>query len=133
MTDTSNWSNEQTDLWIKSQYQQANQYLAGKGIDARKVVIAKSCCLVPDVAIWLLKGKSDRKYWVINGAVPADHVQAQTANSAQEVTRHFSAKWHLQAEKLMASKDKTQMQFARELVKRAESLYQLYENNQIWN
>ena len=126
-------SEAQAKLWLKSQYQQANRYMANKGIVVNKVVVEKSRYLVPNLAIWLLKDKHEKKYWVINGVLSGDHAQAETAKNAKEVTRHFSMKWHLQAEKLLASEDENQKKWGKELVNHAENLSQLYKNTTIWS
>ena len=125
-------SEEQRAEWIKTQYQQATKYLATKGIITSVVSPENSRYLVPLVAVWLLTAQDGKKYWVINGDLPADHVQMDAAASAREALRHFSMKWQLQAENLIHSNDDKQKDFGNLLIGRAEGLYQIYEDEKLW-
>lgn len=123
---------EQQQEWVRSHYQQALKYLAEKGILGVNVKADKSRYLIPAVAIWYIEDGSKQGYWVINGDVPADHVQIETAPDARESLRHFSMKWQLQAENLVKSEDEKQQEFGRMLIGRAEGLYQLFEKEELW-
>lgn len=132
MADQKQLSEEQQSAWIREQYQDATKYLATKGIITSSVAAENSRYLVPMVAIWSLKDNKDQKYWVINGDLPADHVNLDAAQSAREAMRHFSMKWQLQAEGLLKSNDEKQVEFGRLLVGRAEGLYQIYNDEKLW-
>jgi len=132
MTDQKQLSEEQQSAWIKQQYQEATKYLATKGIITASVAAENSRYLVPMVAIWSLKDNNSQQYWVINGDLPADHVNLNAAKSAREAMRHFSMKWQLQAEGLLKSNDEKQVEFGRLLVGRAEGLYQIYNDEKLW-
>jgi len=132
MADQKQLSQEQQSAWIREQYQEATKYLATKGIITSSVAAENSRYLVPMVAIWSLKDNKNQQYWVINGDLPADHVSIDAAKSAREAMRHFSMKWQLQAEGLLKSNDDKQVEFGRLLVGRAEGLYQIYNDEQLW-
>lgn len=122
---------EQQD-WVRDHYQAAVKYLAEKGLITESVVLEQSRYLIPLMAVWKLK-LSDQSYlWVVNGDVPTDHVEENVADSARGVVRHFSLKWQMQVEELYAQDDKTQTEFADYLVSRAEGLYQLHNDEQLW-
>jgi len=132
MTEQQTMSEQQRSDWIKEHYQEATKYLASKGIITSVVAPEQSRYLVPLVAVWLLTDKDGNKFWVINGDLPADHVQSDVASNAREAMRHFSMKWQLQAENLIESNDQKQQEFGQLLIGRAEGLYQIFDNEDLW-
>ncbi|WP_025820217.1 DUF4826 family protein [Shewanella marina] len=123
--------------WVREQFQKANKFLAEKGIIPSKVLEQDSRYLAPYLAIWKLESKQPQKktYWVMSGDLPTDYVDVSVAETAREAVRHFSMMWHLKAENLIksgATKDATQAKFAQLLVARAESLYKIQEDENLW-
>jgi uncharacterized protein YgiM (DUF1202 family) len=120
--------------WVRNQYQKANQYLASKGIIPDNVAITESRYLPPLVALWKLNTKEKQAFWVISGDLPTDHMPFSAAASARDAMRSFSLNWQLKAENIMnsATVDKTQFEFATLLVKRAQGLYDLFEDEALW-
>ncbi|MAD74619.1 MAG: DUF4826 domain-containing protein [Rheinheimera sp.] len=127
-------SDQQRTEWVKSQYQKANQYLAGKGILPDNVAVTESRYLPPLVALWKLNTKDKKSYWVISGDLPTDHMPFSAAPTARDAMRSFSLNWQLKAEHIVTSDsvDKTQQEFADLLVSRAQGLYQLFEDEALW-
>lgn len=120
--------------WIRSQFQKANQYLAGKGIIPDNVAVTESRYLPPLVAVWKLNTKNKQAFWVISGDLPTDHMPFSAAADARDAMRSFSLNWQLKAENIINSNavDKTQQEFANLLVSRAQGLYELFENDSLW-
>tara|TARA_R110002126_G_scaffold15185_10_gene62511 strand:+ start:7873 stop:8316 length:444 start_codon:yes stop_codon:yes gene_type:complete len=120
--------------WIRTQYQKANQYLATKGIVPDNVAVNESRYLPPLVALWKLNTKDRQAFWVISGDLPTDHMAYSAAASARDAMRSFSLNWQLKAENIMNGNavDKTQQDFANLLVNRAQGLYELFEDEALW-
>lgn len=120
--------------WVREQFQKANKHLAEKGVLFDSVVTEESRYLAPFVAIWKLKDRQGKYYWVISGDVPTDFILAENAKDARGALKHFSLHWQLTAENIqttngLAEQDKA---FASVLVKAAENLYQMVEDDAIW-
>ena len=125
---------EQQSAWVRDQYQKATKYLAEKGLVTENVAPKDSRYLVPIVAVWKLNTLSDGAVWVISGDLPCDHIATSAADSVREALRNFSMKWQLQAQNIENSAtDKTQLDFAKLLVSRAEGLYQLFDDEKLWS
>ncbi|MDF0535446.1 DUF4826 family protein [Shewanella yunxiaonensis] len=122
--------------WVREQFQKANRFLAEKGIVPSKVIAEECRYLAPLVALWKLESSipSKKTYWVIGGDLPADFIEVTAAKDAREAMRHFSFRWQMQAEGLLQSStvDATQEKFAQLLISRAESLYQLQNDDSFW-
>ncbi|QSX32059.1 DUF4826 family protein [Shewanella avicenniae] len=136
-TEAPAFTEAQLQAWVREQYQKANKFLAEKGIIPTKVITAESRYLAPYVAVWKLEANHPTKatYWVISGDLPTDVINVNAAKDARDVIRHFSLAWQLKAENLIQSgavKDETQRQFANLLISRAQSLFQLHEQEALW-
>jgi hypothetical protein len=120
--------------WVRAQFQQANEYLASKGILPDNVAVSESRYLPPYFAIWKLNTKSKQSYWVISGDLPTDHMTESAAKDAREAVRAFSLHWQLKAQQIIDSgiNDKTQQDFANLLVNRAHALYEMFGNDELW-
>ena len=124
---------EQETAWIREHFQKAGKYLAEKGLLLEVINHEDSRCLPPLVAIWKVKLASGERCWVINGDLPSDHVELSVASNARDAMKHFALTWQLRAERILASdQDNAQKQFARILIGRAEGLYQLAEQDALW-
>lgn len=125
---------QQQSEWIRVQYQKANQYLAGKGIIPDTVAVSESRYLVPYMAIWKLNTRDKKSYWVITGDLPTDHLTVNAATSAREAVRAFSFQWQLKAQQLIDAgvRDKTQEDFANLLINRAHNLYDMFNQEELW-
>ena len=118
--------------WVREQYQVATKYLANKGLVTNSVKVETSRYLVPILAIWQVTLLNDESYWVLCGDLPTDHSRLEVAPNAREALKHFSLKWQMQAETLLKAQSKEQDDFAKLLIGRAEGLYQLCEDENLW-
>ena len=127
-------SDQERTIWVREQFQKAQKYLAEKGVITKSVSPETSRYLAPVIAVWKLNTNDNQKVWVISGDVPCDHIVSTAADTVRESLRNFSMKWQMQAEGILqTTNDPTQIKFAQYLVSRAEGLYQLFENDQLWN
>ena len=131
---TNELTDEQRAAWVRTQFQKANEYLATKGIIPDNVAVSESRYLPPLVAIWKLNTRDAKSFWVISGDLPTDHMPLSAAPNAREAMRSFALHWQLKAEQIAQAgfSDQTQVDFANLLVNRAEGLYDLFENEQLW-
>ncbi|WP_259337821.1 DUF4826 family protein [Colwellia sp. RSH04] len=132
MTQAKQMTEAEQQQWTREQYQVATKYLATKGLITQSVIIEESRYLVPILAVWKLSLNDGSKVWVLCGDLPTDHSSVDVASSAREALRHFALKWQMQAENLFRAEDKSQTDFANLLVSRSEGLYQLYEDDALW-
>ncbi len=125
---------QEREAWVREQYQTATKFLASKGLVTDSVTVEASRYIAPLVAIWKLKTIDGSWYWVICGDLPTDSIDLNMAENAKEAMRHFSMKWQLQAENILKNEEATaeQSSYAKLLVGRAEGLYQLVNQEQLW-
>ena len=126
-----------TQDWVRTQFQKANRFLAEKGVIPSNVITTESRYLAPYMAIWKMDSKQPIKqtFWVMSGDLPSDYVDVKVAATARDAIRHFSMMWQLKAENLHnsgATRDETQLKFANLLISRAESLYQMCNDDKLW-
>ena len=133
MTNQEQMSEQEQQEWIRNQYQVATKYLADKGLVTESVVDTESRYLVPLFSVWKLKLMDKSYVWVVCGDLPTDHITAGAAPNAREAVHNFSLKWQLQAENLLRTGVKEQEEFAKILIGRADGLYDLYNNEQLWH
>lgn len=127
-----NQSSINKEEWLRNLYQDALKYLANKGIITTGIDKNKCQHLGPFIAIWKLSEANGKSYWVVNGEVPTDHLNIEVADNARDVLRHFSFKWQMQADSLMNSNDNAQKEFGALLVKSAENVYKVFEDDKVW-
>jgi hypothetical protein len=135
MTDNNKASTEQKiAAWSKEAYQKATSFLAQKGIITETVSIENSSYLAPVVAIWKIKSTEGKWFWVITGDLPSDMLANEAAATARDAIRAFSFKWQMDCENIrkQQGQDQTQLEFANMLQGRAEALYELFEQENMW-
>jgi len=118
---------------------QARKVVAGTAVEASPVWMFPNKILI--AKIWGL-GQKNRFIWTIAGeAVVTDHIPGNMAATPKEAARHFSLKWQMDADRLIAlgkskrpAKDTEQSMgnYASRLVRDAETLYALTERDEIW-
>ena len=125
----------QVSEWVRAQFQKANLFLAEKGILMDSVAVKDSRYLPPLVAVWKINAIDRKSYWVISGELPTDLLELTAAANAREALRAFSFRWQIKAQQLIEAgvQDQTAADYVNLLVGRAHSLYDLFENEQIWN
>jgi len=128
--------------WSQEEYIKIQKFCATKGYQIKRLDQPKSQLLAPIFAVWYVKTtEKDLDLWVISGDFPTDIAGSQVAKNAREVLRYFSMTWHIQAARLedgvaegkIELQDKeTQEKFAVQLTSRAESLYDMYNTDSLW-
>lgn len=121
------------EVWLTTQLQKANKFLAEQGVIAANTVLTHSRYMVPAAAVWLIEGANRRHYWVMTGELPTDILAADAAKDAREAMRGFHMRWQLRAEQMMqANPTEETRKIATLLVESAEVLYKLTENDSLW-
>lgn len=125
---------EQLANWVREQFQKANKFLAENDVLFDSVVTQESRYLAPFIAVWKIKDLKGKFYWVISGEVSTDFIHDSVANSARAAIKHFSLTWQLKAENLRQSalNNNEQVVIANRLEKDAESLYEVANNENLW-
>ena len=128
--------------WIKKEHGTVLDYGSRNLLDIAHVIQADSAVLPPIVAVWLVESRINaERFWVITGDVPNDHIPGNNAKNARDAIRHFSLRWQLKADRILASFeeadpekiiDDSKKEFAELLVSRANSLYELSEMEEYW-
>jgi hypothetical protein len=132
MTQDVQMTEKEQQNWVREQYKVATKYLADKGLITNSVKVEDSRYLIPALSIWKLSLLNGESYWVLCGDLPSDHSRFDVAPNARDALKHFSLKWQMQAENLLQAKSKEQNDFAHLLISRAEGLFQLCENEELW-
>ena len=128
--------------WSQKEYVKISKFCNTKGYQVSGIDQTKCQSLPPVLGLWYVKTQ-DKKIdlWCIAGEFPTDLASSKVAENAREALRYFSMSWQLQAAKLedgiaegkIALQDKeTQEKFIKELTTRAESLYDLHANDDLW-
>ena len=125
---------EQLAQWVREQFQKANKHLAENGVLFESVVIEDSRYLAPMVAVWKIKTRDSKYFWVISGDLPVDFVPADVSSDVRGVLKHFSLLWQLKVENLSQAEtiDETQKEYLTLLGTRAYDLYHMSEDDKLW-
>jgi hypothetical protein len=91
--------------------------------------------LPPMVAVWQINAIDKQRYWVISGDLPTDYIALSAAADARDALRAFSFRWQMNAQQLIDAgvQEQTTADYVNLLIGRAHSLYDLFENDQIWS
>ena len=125
---------QQSSNWVREQYQKVAQFLAEKGVIIDAVILEQSRVMEPVLTVWKVKATDGKQYWAIGGDLPSDVAPVSVAADARAVLKHFSLHWQLKAENLLKleNPDPTQQDFAKLLIGRAEGLYAMAEQDDLW-
>ncbi|MFT4940914.1 MAG: hypothetical protein ACI88A_003975 [Paraglaciecola sp.] len=128
------FSQEQLSQWVREQFQRANKHLAENGVLFDSVVTDVSRYLAPFIAVWKIKSMENKYYWVISGDVPCDFMPFENEQTARAAIRHFSMLWQVKAENInkSATLDPIQQDFAKLLISKAEDLYEIQADENVW-
>ncbi|MCY7293985.1 DUF4826 family protein [Alteromonas sp. a30] len=120
--------------WFNQQSQKATSYLAQKGVVVETVFNEECTYVAPLFAIFKIRDKERKKYWVIAGDLPTDFATDNVAKDAKNAIRHFSLQWQMRAENMIrvGIKDTVQRDFAQMLVTKAEAIYPFVESEALW-
>ena len=113
--------------------------VVGTAVEATPVWIFPNKILIAKV--WGM-GQKTRFIWTISGdGLITDHIPASMAATPRDAARHFSLKWQMDADRLLAlgnsktpavDKRSSMGNYANKLIKDAEALYDLAERDDIW-
>ncbi len=126
--------------WAKEQLKSMGTYAQEMGVIPQEVTVKAYWALPNKVCIGKVWPKLDpaNAFWVISGDLTADHFEASAAASAREAARHFALRWQLHSAQLAQGlKDETDSKIdwqkvANQLAEKAEYLYGLVEDDEIW-
>ncbi|OKY27238.1 MULTISPECIES: DUF4826 family protein [Thalassotalea] len=132
MTEQRTMTEQEQQQWVREQYQAATKFLADRGLITKSVADKESRYLIPLMSVWKINLTDNTTVWAISGDLPTDYSPVSVAGDAREAVRHFSLKWQLQAENLRKDKKEESKRLAEHLISRAEDLYQLFDDNNVW-
>lgn len=120
--------------WFNDQLKKATSYLAQQGIILESVFNDDSTYVAPLFAVFKVRDKDRKKYWVIAGDLPTDVTSDNVAKDARSAIRHFSLHWQMKAEGMVRAglRDTVQRDFAQLLITKAEALYPFAESEAVW-
>jgi len=122
-----NGPGEELEAWIKQQLAAAVEELTGKGLVDSIVVEAKPAWVLPFVLLIgkvREQGRAEGFDWFIYGDAPTTVALSTVAVTPRDAARHFALQWHLEASR--------KGEAGAELARRAEALYELVEENTLW-
>ncbi len=129
--------------WVREQHQAMGQYAFRQGLIPEESEGAPVWSMPHRLFIGKVWPKADPKaaHWIISGELPTDHIDGDLAETARDAARHFALKWQLQSARIEqpAEDDPTGdrlvdwAQVADSLKSRAEALYAIVENDDLWN
>ena len=136
-------SAEDAKRWNQQQYAEALRYCQRNQLSVAEFDKQNSRVLPPLLAVWKVKlaGKTPQSVWIIGGKVMMDHADASVATNAREVLQYFSLAWQLKAERLRQQLEddqhglldrEAQEKIINTLITKAESLYELYRDDNLW-
>ncbi|MBT8449000.1 MAG: DUF4826 family protein [Gammaproteobacteria bacterium] len=128
--------------WIMKEKANLMKYCKNKDLGADKLLDEKYAGLAPFFALWAVENRSERKkYWVITGDLPNDHLPYDVANHPRDALKHFSMVWQMKAEKLQVKLENKELSIGTPeqqetmialLRDRAENIYSLAAEDAIW-
>jgi len=128
--------------WIMQEQANMLKYCKNKELGADKILDEGYVVLVPLFALWAVENRRERKkYWVITGDLPNDHLPYDVAKHPRDAIKHFSMAWQMKAEKLQNKLDNKELSIGTPeqqesmitlLRERAESLYSLAQEDAMW-
>ena len=133
---------EQAELntWIKKHLDASVRKFMKQGSIESIMVEAKPAWVLPfQILIGKIRtpGSSKEFDWFICGEVPTDYLESSVASAPRDAAKHFAMKWQLAAARhqqnpVAITQKSRQEDPAAELVKQAEALYELVEDDRLW-
>ncbi|MBL4630812.1 MAG: DUF4826 family protein [Paraglaciecola sp.] len=134
-------NSKEIDAWVKKNLNTSVYKFINRGTIDDPIVEAKPAWVLPfQILLGKIRAKShpEKFTWVICGDLPTDYVESSVASTPKEVARHFSFKWQLTASKFQDKNIEqppsqiAQDDVAKNLISHAEALYELVENEHLW-
>jgi len=135
---------EELKKWVKSQLESAVRELSDQGLFDTAMIEAKPAWVFPfGLLIGMIReqGEVTSFDWFIKGDFPAARVHSSIASTAREAARHFALQWQLEAQRLEGGgaaahgtevSKSTVAPTSDQLVAMAQSLYELVEQDSLW-
>jgi hypothetical protein len=130
--------------WVAEQRERVEGYLASEGLAPATVAAEPELIMAPVLALWEVQGEHDReprRWWVVSGDVPTDHVAWERAAAPRDALRTLAKKWRTAASVMAARTDadnadqvsaERSQQVAQQLFERAKMLRQLVDHDALW-
>jgi len=120
---------ESDSVWARTVFDKAvRELIANNLIDIEVFEARPSWMVANQVVIGQVREVNSTAIfsWVICGDLPTDHISSDLAATPRDAARHFSLKWQLDATR------QTDPLAGERLSQKAELLYDLAENEDIW-
>ena len=128
--------------WLFEQKAKMLKYCRTKQLDADRLLDQHYAGLAPYFALWGVENRKEhKKYWVITGDLPNDHMSFDGADNPRDALRHFSMSWQLKAENMEARMNNNEplagtVEQHKEMISllrdRAENLYEIVSADALW-
>jgi hypothetical protein len=121
---------ESVSKWARAEFDKAvRNLIAGNLVDIDVIEARPVWALENRVVIGQIREANESTVfrWIICGDLPTDHIGSELAATPRDAARHFSLKWQLDAAR------QTDPSVAEPLADKAELLYELAENGDIWS
>lgn len=131
--------------WAKEELDKVVKEITDRGAIDSPLVEARPVWTKPlDVVIGQLRDQGDQTefLWVIGGSVPIDCIHSSVAPSPRDAARHFSMKWQLEAARYEDPSERHRLGLdpaadwnahAKALISKAEYLYKIIDDDQLWS
>jgi hypothetical protein len=133
---------EENREWILEMKAKLLKYCRNKELGADRILDKQYAGLAPYFALWAVENRKEhKKYWVITGDLPNDHLPYEVAGTPRDALRHFSLSWQLKAEKMQQKLEQNDLLMGtpeqhKEMINllqdRATNLYNLSADDKIW-
>ena len=128
--------------WLFEEKANMMKYCRNKELGADRLLDQHYAGLAPYFALWAVENRKEhKKYWVITGDLPHDHIPFEVADSPRNALKYFSMAWQLKAEKIQEKLDSKELVLGTPeqqkdmialLQDRAVNLYEISTNDQLW-
>lgn len=135
---------EELKKWVTNQLESAVKELTEQGLFDTAMVEARPAWVFPfGLLIGMIReqGETTSFDWFIKGDFPTGRVHSSIASTAREAARYFALQWQLEAKRIEESGSDTQGEeltqpepgkSGNQLVEMAQSLYELVEQDSLW-
>lgn len=136
---------DETLIWAKKELDKVIKEVTDQGAIESPLVEARPAWTKPfDVVIGQLRdqGVQTEFLWVIGGLVPSDCIHSRVAATPRDAARHFSMKWQLEAARYEDPAERQRLGLdptvdweacAKALIAKANYLYKIVEDDQLWS
>lgn len=135
---------EEVATWTKENLDEAVEEIIRRGIVGAMLIEARAVWTLPyQFVIGQIRDAHEKTTlkWIITGEAPVDYLDASVASTPREAARHFALKWQLDAaryqdplvQKSLGPEQKQSWeQLGESLADQAETLFELVENESLW-